>query len=426
MKICLVCTFPPSGRQLNEYAYHIARELRRRTDVQLTILGDKVTEYEFATDEHGRPLQARQQPELPGFNVIRCWQFGSIKNPVHILRAVRKLKPDVVWFNLVFSSFATPDKPLAALAGLSTPAMTRAAGFYTHITLHHILEHVDFAAAGVRHEGLYRAGTRLATRALLSANSVSVLLPAYYRTLKAKYRAKNVLLGTHGTFASAPSPPNFTRRGNPDRRILALGHWGTYKRLETLMEAFPLVLRRVPEARLVVGGANHHTKPGYWESIRAAQPPELPIEFRGYIPEEAIPDLFQSTSIVVVPYDSATGSSGPAHQACEYGVPIVCVDIPEFREMAANEDMAIRFYRAGDANDLAEQIAAILESPQLERQMAEDNFEAGLQMTITGVVNNYLRWFELNRYKKAMSTAGRLMNRERPMAPLSPRQKSLS
>jgi len=426
MKICLVCTFPPSGRQLNEYAYHIASELQRRTDIELTILADKLTEYEFVTDEHGRPLQASRQPEQPGFHVIRCWQFGSITNPWRILRAVQKLKPDVVWFNLVFSSFATPDKPLAALAGLSTPALTRAAGFYTHITLHHILEHVDFAAAGVRHERLYRAGTTLATRALLSANSVSVLLPGYYRTLRAKYGAQNVLLGTHGTFASAPTPPEFTRRGNPDRRILALGHWGTYKRLETLMEAFPLVLKRVPEARLIVGGANHHTKPGYWESIRAAQPPELPIEFRGYIPEEAIPDLFQSASIVVVPYDSATGSSGPAHQACEYGVPIVCVDIPDFREMAANEDMAVRFYRAGDASDLAGQIAAILESTELERQMAEDNFEAGLQMTMTEVVNNYLRWFELNRYKKALSNAGRLMNYASGVVRLPSRQKGIS
>jgi hypothetical protein len=28
MKICLVAAFPPSGRQLNEYAFYIAKELR--------------------------------------------------------------------------------------------------------------------------------------------------------------------------------------------------------------------------------------------------------------------------------------------------------------------------------------------------------------------------------------------------------------
>ena len=102
------------------------------------------------------------------------------------------------------------------------------------------------------------------------------MLPGYYQTLIRKYSAKNVLLSNHGTFASAPLPPDFTKRDNPDQRILAIGHWGTYKRLETLMEAFPLVLKKAPHAKLVVAGANHHTKPGYWESIRAAQPSSLP------------------------------------------------------------------------------------------------------------------------------------------------------
>ena len=345
-------------------------------------------------------------PELPGFNVIRCWKFGSLATPVRLLKTIRQLKPDVVWYNLVFSSFATPENPVAAFAGLFAPALTRAAGFFTHITLHHIIEHVDFAAAGVRREKLFRIGTVLATKALLKAHSVSVLLPRYRSTLIAKYSAQNVLLGTHGTFASIPSPPDFTKRGNPDLRILAIGHWGTYKRLETLIEAFPSVLEKVPNARLIIAGANHHTKAGYWESIRDALPAGLPIEFRGYVPEEAIPELFQSTSVLVLPYDSATGSSGPAHQACEYGVPIVCADIEEFREMATGEDMAIRFYKKGDAAELAEQFIAILQSPELQRKMAEHNFAAGVEMTMTSIVKNYLRWFQLQTCKRTIRTAG--------------------
>jgi glycosyltransferase involved in cell wall biosynthesis len=425
MKLCLVATFPPSGRQLNEYAFHIARELQRNPDVELTILADELTNYDFATDENGNSQKAHQLSELPGFNVIRCWRFGTMSTPVRLLNAIRKLKPDVVWYNLVFSSFATPENPLAAFAGLSAPALTRAAGFFTHVTLHHLLEHVDFAAAGVRQERLFRIGTNLATRTLLKANSISVLLPDYRRTLVTKYSARNVLLGTHGTFASVPCPPDFTKRGNPDLRILAIGHWGTYKRLETLMRAFPAVLEKFPNARLIVAGANHHTKAGYWESIRDAQPAHLPIEFRGYVPEEAIPELFQTTSILVMPYDSATGSSGPAHQACEYGVPIVCADIEDFRGMAAGEDMAIRFYRRADAANLAEQITAILHSQELQSQMAEHNFAAGVEMTLTSVVKNYLRWFELNKRKRAIGNCGLFQGSRRPWSkPLETRQPS--
>ena len=95
MKICLVATFPPSGRQLNEYAFHIARELQRHTEIELTILADELTEYEFATDQNGRSLNGRRQEELPGFNVIRCWNFGSLATPVRLINIIRQIKPDV-------------------------------------------------------------------------------------------------------------------------------------------------------------------------------------------------------------------------------------------------------------------------------------------------------------------------------------------
>jgi hypothetical protein len=126
-----------------------------------------------------------------------------------------------------------------------------------------------------------------------------------------------------------------------------------------------------------------------------------------------IPELFQSTSVLVLPYDSATGSSGPAHQACEYGVPIVCANIRDFHGMVEDEDMAVRFYETGDPASLAKQLIAILQSPGLQRQMAQHNFAAGVEMTMTSVVRNYLRWFELNRCKKAVGDAGLLRDRRR-------------
>jgi len=399
MKICLVTAFPPSGRQLNEYAFHIARELQRNPLVELTILGDELGNYQFATDKDGKPLTATA--ELPGFNVVRCWKFNHLGTPIRLLNTVRRIQPDVVWFNLVFSTFATQEHPLAAFAGLCVPALTRTLGCYTHVTLHHIIEHVDFAGAGVKQERLFRLGSDMATRTLLKANSVSVLLSGYHRTLTEKYSAQNVLLGTHGIFAHCPTPPDFSRRGNPDHRIIAIGHWGTYKRLETLMGAFPLVLKKVPTAKLIIGGANHHTKPGYWESIREAQKSNTRIEFRGYIPEDEIPELFGTASIVAMPYNSATGSSGPAHQACEYGVPLVSADIPDFIDMAFDEEMAISFYRTGNAEELAERIVEILQSPERQRQMAEQNFSAAVRMTMPAVVRNYLRWFELAKHKRA-------------------------
>src|SRR5438105_4547280 len=201
MKICLVAAFPPSGRQLNEYAFHIARELRRNPVLSLTILSDKL---EGLPPEHRIEFRPDQEVtadgELAGFDVVRCWTFNALSNPFKIWREVRKINPDVVWFNLVFSSFGTPEHPVSAFLGLCTPAWLRLCGYYTHITLHHLMEHVDFSHAKISglKERFFRFASSITTRILLTANSLSVLLPGYRQTLVKKYRGENVHFRTHG------------------------------------------------------------------------------------------------------------------------------------------------------------------------------------------------------------------------------------
>ena len=97
---------------------------------------------------------------------------------------------------------------------------------------------------------------------LLMANSISVLLPVYRRTLIDKYRGENVHFRAHGILGGCPEPPDFSLRGNPEHRILAFGKWGTYKRLELLIEAFEkLSRRRCRMCGLIVAGGNHPQRP---------------------------------------------------------------------------------------------------------------------------------------------------------------------
>jgi hypothetical protein len=64
--------------------------------------------------------------------------------------------------------------------------------------------------------------------------------------------------------------------------------------------------------------------------------------------------------------------------------------------------MAVRFYQVGNHEDLAQQLIRILKSPELQRSMADQNFAAGVQMTMSNVIANYLRWFRLNQAKKTI------------------------
>lgn len=390
MKICLVTAFPPSRRGLNEYGYHIATELRRDPLLSLTVLADELPE---------------DNPELDEFDVVRCWSFNRLGNPTRLLRTIREIRPDVVWFNLLFSTFGT--RPVSAFSGLTTPVLSRMTGHYTHVTLHHLMDNIDLKDAGIRFPRLYRGAGYLATRMLLMANSISVLLPAYRRTLMDRYQGENVHFRAHGILSARPEPPALDRRGNPEHRILAFGKWGTYKRLELLIEAFEGVVKKMPEARLIIAGSNHPMTPGYVESVAKQQKGNPHIQFTGYVAEEQIPELFRSASVMVMPYSSATGSSGVAHLACEYGVPIVSAGIPDFREMAEDEGLALLFYETGDPRSLSQRLINLLHDPELQREMAEQNFSAALRMTMPQIMRQYLRSFDLHKRAKALEPISR-------------------
>lgn len=390
MKIALITSFPPSRQGLNEYGFHVAEQLRQERCVDLTVLGDYL------------PTPG---DELPGFKVDRCWGFGRSASIATLVRAIWQLKPDVAWFNLGFASFG--DRPLPAVLGLLAPAAARLIGVYSHVTLHQLFETVDLDDAAVSSPRLYRAGGWLATHLLLSANSLSVLMPAYRRTLDEKYRRGRVSVKSHGIFAGRPDPPDFTRRGNPTHRILAFGKWGTYKRLELMIEAFNRVATKFPNVELVIGGGDHPKTAGYVQSM-AQQHANDRIHFLGYVPEGAIADLFREASLAVMPYTSSAGSSGVAHLAAQYGVPVIASGIRDFRDLAEHEGIAMRFFTPADTGSLVEQMLLALNSPDQLKEMAWQSYAAGVAMSMPQVVREYIRSFRQQERLKTLQLAADL------------------
>src|SRR5438132_11103325 len=100
MKICLVSAFPPSRRGLNEYGFHIARELQQDPLLSLTVLADELES---------------PQPELAEFDVHRGWRFNRFSNHARIPRAVGELKPAVVCVHIHLITLG--DQPYLAFPG---------------------------------------------------------------------------------------------------------------------------------------------------------------------------------------------------------------------------------------------------------------------------------------------------------------------
>jgi len=377
MKVSLVTSFPPSRGDLNEYGYYLACAMRDDPRVELSILGD---------DSHS-------QEELAGFRVQRCWRFDSVFNPARLLTAIRQSEPDVVWFNIGFSTFARG--PIAAFMALTVPALARTLGYYTHITLHTVFERINLKDAGIRFPGLYRIAGRAATRLLLLSGDVSVLLPSFQSEIISSYGVSpdRVQARPHGTFGKVHST-GVSHSGSSERIILAFGYWGTYKRVDLLLESIDRIRSVVPDAVLVIAGTNHPSAPGYLESLQQQWLGHPGVRFLGYVPETELDNLFKNASVLVLPYSSAAGTSGVVHQACQYGLPMVAAAIPEIAEIAKEEKIAVEFYDPGDGGALAQQLIRLLSSEELRHSFSEQNLLAAQGTPISQVVDDYLRLFE--------------------------------
>src|SRR5262249_32400417 len=131
------------------------------------------------------------------------------------------------------------------------------------------------------------------------------------------------------------------------------------------------------------------------------------IQFSGYVEEEDIPEIFGTASFMVMPYTSATGASGVANLAAAHGVPIICSDVPDFREMGDSGGLAIKFYPVGDKSALARSMIALLNNKQEQHDMAEQNFSAALRMTMPQIIHQYVRAFDRHQRARALEAVSR-------------------
>ena len=375
--MAVVTALPPSTATLTEYGEHLVAGLSVKPE-----LGDLTV---YAEDSNGVPAGAE------GVRVVAGWTFGSVATPWRILRRVRRERPDVVLFNVHFASFGGSKVPAAL--GLLTPALvTRLTPARSVVLLHNIVDTVDLDAAGF---GSGRAVTavltaigRGLTRALLLADRVVTTMPAYVDVLRERYGATNVYLTPHGTF-EAPADPIEEQLAGPFR-ILAFGKFGTYKRVDDLVAAHRLLLERGYDTECVIAGTDSPNAPGYLEGVRAANADVAGLRFTGYVEEADVASIFTDANVVVFPYTSTTGSSGPLHQTGSYARAAVVPQVGDFVDLVAREGFDAAPFEPGDVESLAAAIAGLADDPVRRRAMGRRNHAAACSLPLEHVVDWHL------------------------------------
>jgi glycosyltransferase involved in cell wall biosynthesis len=116
-----------------------------------------------------------------------------------------------------------------------------------------------------------------------------------------------------------------------------------------------------------------------------------------------------------MPYTSSAGSSGVAHLACQYGLPILASDIEDFRELAEYEFVSMELFTPNDVESLASRLVSLLHSPERLAEMARQNFSAALQMSMPQVIRQYIRSFDVQHRLRMLRTFSKLRNSPRWM-----------
>jgi glycosyltransferase involved in cell wall biosynthesis len=394
MRLAILTAYPPSKVTLNEYAYHLVKHFRQKEGVtEIILLTDKTEgEKDISFTEEGCKIKVKE-----------CWEFNGYLNLINVTKAINNTQPDAVLFNLQFMKFG--DKKIPAALGLLLPIVCKLKRIPNIVLLHNILEVVDLDSAGFTSNKLLQKtyefiGTTL-TKLMLQSDRVVVTMQKYVDILEKKYSAKNVSLIPHGTFEVSKEKPDFSITNKP-LQIMTFGKFGTYKKVEHLIEAVEKVRRTTGlDLEVVIAGTDNPNVTGYLAKVQEDYKHVTQLRFTGYVEEEDVSGLFKESAVVVFPYTSTTGSSGVLHQAGSYGKAVVMPDLGDLALLVKDEGYQGEFFEPNSIESLALAIETLVTNDTHRLNIAKANYKAATAYPMETITNMYLNKFNQIRNKNA-------------------------
>lgn len=145
--------------------------------------------------------------------------------------------------------------------------------------------------------------------------------------------------------------------------IIVIGNARKRKNLTTLLAAYNLIKTDIPDLRLIVVG-----KMDKRMQILANSYQNDRIEFTGFISDENKYQLLSQAQALIFP-SLYEGFGLPILEAQIMGTPIICSNIPVFKEVA---NTGALFFNPLSASDLAEKIKKIINNPVLAANLKNE------------------------------------------------------
>jgi len=151
--------------------------------------------------------------------------------------------------------------------------------------------------------------------------------------------------------------------------ILLFGRIHAYKGVGLILEALPEIVKRVPQARLIIAGKGDLDA---WSASLESVRGHVELHNR-FIPDREMAAFFRRCALAVLPYLEASQSGIEPVAAC-FGKPVVATRVGSLDEVV-EDGRTGRLVPPGDAGALALAVATLLADPALRREMGRRAFE---------------------------------------------------
>src|ERR1051326_1996124 len=166
-------------------------------------------------------------------------------------------------------------------------------------------------------------------------------------------------------FNTRLAPPDELADARPT--VLFVGRLEKRKGLRYLLRAWPLVLQRQPDARLVIVGRGRPLE-GYKRFAARQGWTPADVVFAGYVSTEDLPRYYQACDVFCAPNTGQESFGIVLLEAMAAGAPIVASDIPGYRDVITHGMEGLLVERQKPAA-IADAVARLLGSPELRASM---------------------------------------------------------
>jgi len=373
MHLAIVSPFPPAITGIGQYGYHVTRAIVNTGSFsRITVLAGSNTD------------SGKNPNHLGDTELDYCWQPDQLKAGQAILSGLKRLNPDVVWFNLGASILGK--SPLSNLTGMFTPMLTRQMGYPTVVTLHELVALADLRALNAPGGIFAPLGAHLLTKVATQADVVCLTMSHYVDWLSARgVDCMHIPIGAY-------HEPEFLKETEA-AEFLFFTTLAPFKGLEILLTAFDNLRIEFPKIKLTIAGVEHTRFPNYAQDLKTRFNGAHNIQWLGKVAEENVIDLFRRAQIVVLPYTASTGSSSVLYQAATWGRAIVASDLIENKKLARENDLRLQFFENGNAQSLKNALRVLLNSAELRNTQAKHNFNSIQQVRPTATGQHYVEAF---------------------------------